>query len=426
MTKSTITREQLEEWVAQFDEDGGCDATDRQLEALIRQSLAAIDSEPVAWTWHYREQWHVTNDKCRAEFVAKDGDVAVLPLYRHAQPAPEYPETLPCPVLLEPGLRFGKGIKTSTMLAALARRAVHESDMAALSPEERVEFQARIEDFKALIAQPAPVVPDAYVRDEHGRMMLNGVCEPKIGFGTGWNACRAAMLQAEPVTMANKLPDDFDFDRFNDVTWLECVASNPHMHSPTTSTIARVALELNKRIGAGNSPAQSDCCPAQNVVAPAQSPIDHGYLPECECSGCKATARICTEMAVNSLVIPNEMTSEQAYEIGYYYGDPVDVFARGANWMRQHIIDSTLAAAPQLPGSDPATVPGKWIPVSERKPEESGRYWCYVEEQNDLGKSHYQWNCSWNGERWWVESENGGIVTHWIPLPAVPQEVNRE
>lgn len=45
-------------------------------------------------------------------------------------------------------------------------------------------------------AQPAPVVPDAYVRDEHGRMMLNGVCEPKIGFGTGWNACCAAMLAA--------------------------------------------------------------------------------------------------------------------------------------------------------------------------------------------------------------------------------------
>ena len=42
MTKSTITREQLEEWVAQFDEDGSCDATDRQLEALIRQSLAAM------------------------------------------------------------------------------------------------------------------------------------------------------------------------------------------------------------------------------------------------------------------------------------------------------------------------------------------------------------------------------------------------
>ncbi|MEG8812062.1 DUF551 domain-containing protein [Klebsiella variicola subsp. variicola] len=52
---------------------------------------SAADSEPVAWTWHYREQWHVTNDERRAEFVAKDGDVAVLPLYRHAQPAPVVP-----------------------------------------------------------------------------------------------------------------------------------------------------------------------------------------------------------------------------------------------------------------------------------------------------------------------------------------------
>ncbi|MDM2751480.1 DUF551 domain-containing protein [Citrobacter sp. Cs237] len=66
-----------------------------------------------------------------------------------------------------------------------------------------------------------------------------------------------------------------------------------------------------------------------------------------------------------------------------------------------------------------------WIPVSERLPDFCGRYWCYVEEQNDLGKSHYQWNCSWNGERWLVDSDNGGRVTHWMPLPAAPQqEVN--
>lgn len=72
--------------------------------------------------------------------------------------------------------------------------------------------------------------------------------------------------------------------------------------------------------------------------------------------------------------------------------------------------------------NSPATTDG-WIPVSERMPEKSGRYWCYVEEQNDLGKSHYEWNCSWNGERWLVESENGGKVTHWQPLSAAPKEV---
>lgn len=64
------------------------ESIDRDLEELQERRQATMNSEPVAWTWHYREQWHVTNDSRRAEFVAKDGDVAVLPLYRHAQPAP--------------------------------------------------------------------------------------------------------------------------------------------------------------------------------------------------------------------------------------------------------------------------------------------------------------------------------------------------
>ncbi|MCU3012869.1 DUF551 domain-containing protein [Enterobacter hormaechei subsp. hoffmannii] len=62
----------------------------------------------------------------------------------------------------------------------------------------------------------------------------------------------------EPVTTAYKLPDDFDFDRFNDVVWLEAVASNPHMHSLTTSTIAMVALELNRKLADCDSPVIPD------------------------------------------------------------------------------------------------------------------------------------------------------------------------
>lgn len=166
MTNNQLNRERLEKiksWRETYGAGSNVILPAEEAEELARIALATMDGEPVAWTWHYREQWHVTNDERRAEFVAKDGDVAVLPLYRHAQPVPEYPEVLPCSVLLDPGLRFGKGIKTSTMLAALARRAVYESDMAALSPEERADFQTRIEEFKALIAQPAPVVPDGYV-----------------------------------------------------------------------------------------------------------------------------------------------------------------------------------------------------------------------------------------------------------------------
>ncbi|MFS9561500.1 DUF551 domain-containing protein [Enterobacter hormaechei] len=62
-----------------------------------------------------------------------------------------------------------------------------------------------------------------------------------------------------------------------------------------------------------------------------------------------------------------------------------------------------------------------WVACSERMPEESGRYWCYVEEQNSLGKSCYQWNCSWNGDVWGGEMMHGR-VTHWQPLPEAPQQ----
>ncbi|HBR7612494.1 TPA: DUF551 domain-containing protein [Klebsiella pneumoniae] len=126
--------------------------------------------------------------------------MAEAPLYRHAQPAPEHPEVLPCSVLLEPGLRFGKGIKTSTMLAALARRAVHESDMAALSPEERAEFQAGIEDFKSLIAQQSVVPDEKPMPNSLSMYAVDAVAA--IAEVKGWNACRAAMLAADP-----QLPD---------------------------------------------------------------------------------------------------------------------------------------------------------------------------------------------------------------------------
>lgn len=84
---SKLTRDRLQE----IAEDGFLKHGESK--ELARMALAAMDSEPVAWTWHYREQWHVTNDERRAEFVAKDVDVDVLPLYRHAQPAPVVPVT---------------------------------------------------------------------------------------------------------------------------------------------------------------------------------------------------------------------------------------------------------------------------------------------------------------------------------------------
>lgn len=82
----TITKGQLAVWVAQLDKDGDCDATDRQLEALIRQTLTAMDSDPVAWRWRWSDDvdgyWRYTEEERETR-----GSVTVQPLYHHAPPA---------------------------------------------------------------------------------------------------------------------------------------------------------------------------------------------------------------------------------------------------------------------------------------------------------------------------------------------------
>lgn len=100
---------------------------------------------------------------------------------------------------------------------------------------------------------------------------------------------------------------------------------------------------------------------------------------------------------------------------------------------RAHYYRAMLSAAPdirEIPDSSTSncrenaeTSTNGWIPCSERMPEEIGRYWCYVEEQNSLGKSHYQWNCSWNGELWGGEMMYGR-VTHWMPLQEPPKQTS--
>ncbi|HHO8399980.1 TPA: DUF551 domain-containing protein, partial [Klebsiella pneumoniae] len=78
------------------------------------------------------------------------------------------------------------------------------------------------------------------------------------------------------------------------------------------------------------------------------------------------------------------------------------------------------------------TVLGKWIPVSERMPDDDD--FVYIWPRPDFGVELHvgqYCECSPKGDGWYAQvyEQNYGIewhpitVTHWMPLPAGPQEV---
>lgn len=82
----------------------------------------------------------------------------------------------------------------------------------------------------------------------------------------------------------------------------------------------------------------------------------------------------------------------------------------------------------ELSGNYPVT-PDGWISCSERMPNDKQFVWCWGKSYGwtecDTFEGYY--DCSRN--KWWAVTDNGeepaSKVTHWMPLPEPPQEVNR-
>lgn len=192
-----------------------------------------------------------------------------------------------------------------------------------------------------------------------------------------------AALEAEPVSQTYNLPELIEGMEVSiDVSTCDADAGNRYF-----GTVTEVSeLDTAKN---GHILLVQDAEPNFDVNgnSPVQSPIDHCYRPECECSGCKATARICAEL-----------NNEEA-----------EIFADGYNAAMQSFGNSEQLNSP--------VTPDDWISCSERMPAQDDWVLIYSKYGEYLaGQVQGEYVELNDGTLSWL-----GSALHWMPLPAPPQ-----
>lgn len=118
-------------------------------------------------------------------------------------------------------------------------------------------------------------------------------------------------------------------------------------------------------------------------------------------------------------VVPDKMTAIVKDEAEY---------VEGWNACRAAMLAAAPHDTPALNSvQSVVTVPGKWIPVSERMPEVGVKVLCFPAEDEPIhavfnGQLWLQ-DVSWSGSEEPIDNVIPVTVTHWMPLPAGPQEV---
>lgn len=242
------------------------------LNELARIALASLEAEPVAWLLSGGgAKNHVSFDSGNAY---ADPLREVTPLYT-APPAPvSVPDAMEMDDDFDSAFEHGKAVGWNAYRAAMLQGADRPQNEPQNIPENIPATQFKpVADLYGLTSPTGGETSFTFDAVEACDFIDGGwSCQEYVELGryqealTDHSEDKLAMVDhsgdsnnmVEPVTTAYKLPDDFDFDRFNNVVWMEAVASNPHMHSLTTSTIAMVALELNRKLADCNSPVIPD------------------------------------------------------------------------------------------------------------------------------------------------------------------------
>ncbi len=238
---------------------------------------------------------------------------------------------------------------------------------------------------------PAPVsVPAAMEMDDDFDSAF------EHGKAVGWNAYRAAMLQAEPVSNSDELPLDYLQGHKDGLEWAAQLAEANHPQ--TGDWLYDDPIDLARAIRKG---------PDMPTVQGGNSPLIPGEV----LSAIREVARIradfddfdgdrrgigdCLDEAEQELIVTiNKYASQLAAE-------PI-----ATNDVREQ------TAIPQVP-----VTPDGWISCSDRMPDKLIPVIVMYEDGE-------MWSAMWNGNRWddGTEYPDPYSVTHWREMPAAPQQ----
>lgn len=134
-----------------------------------------------------------------------------------------------------------------------------------------------------------------------------------------------------------------------------------------------------------------------------------------------------------------ENDDEDGQDIDYLEPSEVYALGRTAGWnacratMLQGKSEQPQNAQQNIPenipgGNSPVT-PDGWISCSERMPNDKQYVWCWGKPYGWTECDTFEGYYDWSRNKWWAVTDDGeepaSKVTHWMPLPEPPQEVNR-
>lgn len=211
----------------------------------------------------------------------------------------------------------------------------------------------------------------------------------------------------EPVTTAYKLPDDFDFDHFNDPVWFEAIIGLDNMYDPVTRTLATVALELNRKLDKPELTVWYGAMPESNGKTNWTAILHR-----------KGEGRCMDGFTIDRSEYPGRVLYA-ADRVRYLIGEKSD---------RPSILDYDAEAHSGYvrPGNSPVIQDG-WVACSERIPDIGTEifYFCQDDDLRDCGIVSSA-NFSDKGDaQLYVHADGydlrfGVDITHWMPLPPPP------